>query len=460
MASAAAVAVAVVVASVAAFVLVRAQLRRQVDRALVRRAEEVSVFFGGAAGGRFEIFGTYPHVPPPRYGGPGGYAQVIAADGSVLRDPDQQGLPVTDNARAVARGSHNATFEDVRTGGSHVRVLTIPLSPGLALQVARPLDETDVILHRFELMLLALCIGGIGLAAGLGRAVAHTALTPVQQLTDAAEQIAQTRDLAHRIAGRGDGEMGRLASSFNSMLEALDESLVAQRRLVADASHELRTPLTSLKTNVEVLTRASELSPGERAKILADVTAQLNELTGLLGDLIELARGEQPEMLFEDVRLDLLVERAVNQVRPRWPGVVFVTDLQPTLVRGVPERLNRALGNLLDNAAKWSPVGGRVEVSVANGEVAVRDHGAGIAGEDLPHVFDRFYRAASARGLPGSGLGLAIVKQVADLHGAAVSAERAKEGGSIFRLRLPVEEFIAEPAKPKDASGRETPASE
>ena len=220
------------------------------------------------------------------------------------------------------------------------------------------------------------------------------------------------------------------------MLAALEESSRAQRQLVADASHELRTPLTSLRTNIEVLAGDRALAPGDREKLLGDVVEQLGEMTALIAELIELARAEQHHEEPEDVRLDLLTESAVERARRNTPSVTFTTDLGESLVHGVPSTLERAVANLLDNAAKWSPPGGAVEVGVHEGEVTVRDHGAGIADEDLPYVFDRFYRASSARGLPGSGLGLAIVKQVAEAHGGTVTAEPAEGGGTLMRLRL------------------------
>jgi two-component system sensor histidine kinase MprB len=220
------------------------------------------------------------------------------------------------------------------------------------------------------------------------------------------------------------------------MLAALEQSTRAQRQLVADASHELRTPLTSLRTNIEVLGGGRELPPGEREKLLHDVNEQTRELTSLIAELIELARGEQPQPEPEDVRLDLVAADAVERARRNRPAVTFRTDLAESVVHGVPNNIERAVANLLDNAAKWSPPGGDVEVRVADGAVTVRDHGPGIDEEDLPYVFDRFYRAASARGMPGSGLGLAIVKQVAEAHGGTVAAERAEGGGTRITMLL------------------------
>jgi len=236
---------------------------------------------------------------------------------------------------------------------------------------------------------------------------------------------------------QGSDELSRLAASFNTMLGVLEASLSTQRQLVADASHELRTPLTSIRTNIEVMSRSDGLSIEERRELLKDVIAQLEDLSVLVGDLVELARGSEPKLEPEDVRLDEVVERAVDVARRRSPGVLFTASLEPTMVRGVPSRLERAVGNLLDNGAKWSPPEQKVEVTLRGGELWVRDHGPGIDEADLPFVFDRFYRSPSARGLPGSGLGLAIVRQVAESHGGRVSAEPAPGGGALFRLSLP-----------------------
>ena len=283
-----------------------------------------------------------------------------------------------------------------------------------------------------------LALAGIALAVVLSRLATRTAIRPVTQLTETAEHVATTRDLSRRIEAQGEDEVSRLATSFNTMLEALERSQRAQRQLVADASHELRTPLTSLRTNLEVLARGGPPDAGDRDRLRADLVAQLEELTALVGDLVELARDEEPEApAVEDVRLDRLVAAAVERARRHAPAVTFATELEPALVQGVPPRLDRAVANLLDNAAKWSPPGGVVDVRLHDGELTVRDRGPGISGR-RGQVFDRFFRADSARGRPGSGLGLAIVRQVAEFHGGTVAAEAADGGGALLRLRLPV----------------------
>jgi two-component system sensor histidine kinase MprB len=304
------------------------------------------------------------------------------------------------------------------------------------VQVARPLTEVDEALGRIKVILVLIALAGIGAAAAFGLIVARAALSPVRRLTETTETVTETGDLSQRIDVDGRDELSRLAMSFNTMLAALEDSTRAQRQLVADASHELRTPLTSLRTNIEVLAGEHALPPVERERLLSDVLEQLEEMTTLISELIELARTDQQTAEPEDVRLDLLAAEALESARRNRPGVEFTADLEESVVRGVPSTIERAIANLLDNAAKWSPPGSEVELEVRDGLVVVRDHGPGIADEDLPYVFDRFYRARSARGLPGSGLGLAIVRQVAEAHGGEVVAERANGGGTRMTLRL------------------------
>jgi two-component system sensor histidine kinase MprB len=314
--------------------------------------------------------------------------------------------------------------------------LTFSYAPGYAVQVARSLTEVNRSLSRIREFLFLISAIGIALAAALGFAVSRAALAPVRHLTEATETVTETGDLSERIDADGRDELSRLAASFNTMLAALEEATRAQRQLVADASHELRTPLTSLRTNIEVLARDRKLPDGERERLLNDVVEQLGEMTTLISELMNLARGEQQPTEPEDVRLDLLAAGAVDRARRNRPGVTFTTDLEESFVHGVPPTIERAIANLLDNAAKWSPEGGEVEVVVRGGTVTVRDHGPGIDDEDLPFIFDRFYRADAARGQPGSGLGLAIVRQVAEQQGGGVVAERAPGGGTRVALRL------------------------
>ena len=284
--------------------------------------------------------------------------------------------------------------------------------------------------------MIFVALAGIGVAAVLGALVARTALKPVRRLTTEAEVVTETQDLGHRIEVHGHDELARLGASFNTMLAALEESQRAQRQLVADASHELRTPLTSLRTNIEVLARRGDLPDEKREALLSDVVGQLEEMSLLVTNLVELA-SERPRARGDQTQLDVLTQEAVDRAQRLAPQVAFRTELQESVVRAVPSRLERAIANLLDNAVKWSPPGGEIEVSVAGGEVTVRDHGPGIDDADLPYVFDRFYRAPSARPLPGFGLGLALVRQVADEHGGTVAVERPDGGGTLVRLRVP-----------------------
>jgi two-component system sensor histidine kinase MprB len=454
--AAAAVALAVVFASALVFVVVKRQLRGQVDDALTQRAAEI-------AHGPLRLVrtdqGVFLDLPEPPFGGSGGYVQVVRTAGAPVRQRGVTvGVAVTERAREVASGGSDAYFSDATVSGTHVRVLTFPVEPDAAVQVFRSLAEVDASLDRIKMLLFLVAVGGVAVAVALGLLVSRAAVAPVKRLTEATERVTETGDLSERIESRGSDELSRLAGSFNTMLgalagstEALEESVRAQRQLVADASHELRTPLTSVRTNVEVLLGGRELPPEERRQLLADVVDQLGELTTLVGELIELARGDRGPAEHEPVRLDLVAAAAVERTRRARPGVAFATELDESLVAGIPASLERAIGNLIDNAAKWSPPGSDVEVVVRGGEVTVRDHGPGIDDADLPFVFDRFYRSPAARTLPGSGLGLAIVRQVADAHGGEVVAERAEGGGTRMTLRLPPSAVLAAEPEPVHA---------
>ncbi len=426
--AAAAVAAAVAGSAAVVYVVVRHQLLGEVDSSLVSRARG----FAEHPPPGFEL-GYVQLGPQASLGGPPAYLQVIDSTGQGAA----LALPGLDHAKQLASQGGKPYFtEGTATFGedsAHVRVYAAQVGQGFAIQVARSLAEVDHTLHRLGLYMLIIGLVGVGIAGGLGLVVATAALRPVRNLTSVAEEVTATRDLTRRIDVDSHDELGRLAAAFNAMLVALDASVKAQRRLVADASHELRTPLSSLRTNIEVLAGGKELPPGERQKLLADVTGQVEELSTLVGDLVEIDREHPAEV--EDVRLDELVEHAVARAKVRAPKVLFRTQLEESLVRGAPAQLERAVSNLLDNAVKWSS---SVDVDVSGTEVTVRDHGPGISEEDLPHVFDRFYRATNARNLPGSGLGLAIVRHVAQTHGGEATAENAPGGGAVFRFRLPV----------------------
>jgi two-component system, OmpR family, sensor histidine kinase MprB len=434
-AAAGAVAVAVVLASAVAYVAVRETLRSQVDEGL--RAQAGLIVDAPALTQTSARRSRIIKALPPRRGDTARYVQFVDRAGAPA--PPRRGdvkLPVTADVRAIAAGRSPQGVSDEKVDGVHLRVLTAPLPQGGAVQLARSEASIDSVLERLRLILALLCVGGVALAVALGRLVSRNVVAPIVRVTEAARHIEETEDLGRRIDVSSQDEVGELADRFNAMLNTLERSIGAQRQLVADASHELRTPVTSLRTNIEVL--ADDAVAGEeRARLLDDVQQQVEELGALVADLIELARGEQPRRDTEDVRLDALVREAIGRAARHAPDVEFAADLRPAVVEATPERLARAVNNLLDNAARHSRPGGTVEVSAGPDGVRVRDHGDGVAEGDLPHLFDRFYRGAAARGLSGTGLGLAIVRQVAEQHGGSVSAANAPGGGAEFRLTLP-----------------------
>jgi len=459
--SAAAVAVAVLLASALTYLLVGHELRGQIDTQLRQRARGVHYIETRLAHHtvrQYLLRGTLGLNPfgalSPRPDQVRGYQQLVSSSGSVLvrSGSPRVTLPVSGRTRALASRGGPPFFSNAYAGGIHLRIFAEAVRPGLAAQFAQPLTEVDSALSRLRLILALLAVGGIALAALLGRLVAGAVVLPVGRLTRAAEHVARTRDLSGRIEedGRAD-EIGRLASSFNAMLDALEHSMTAldasvhaQRQLVADASHELRTPVTSLRTNIEILQQAHDIDAGEREQLFAEVVEQIEELTALVNDLIDLARGEQPPVQSEteDVRLDVLVAEAIERARRHSPARDLRARLEPTLLAGVPSRLGRAVNNLIDNAVKYSPPGAPVEIELVAGELVVRDHGPGIAAVDLAHVFDRFYRGAEARRRPGSGLGLAIVRQVVEQHGGSIAVRTPPGGGTAMHVLLPRAETL------------------
>jgi two-component system sensor histidine kinase MprB len=452
-------------------------------------------------------------VQPGRFGGAAGYVQFVSAKGAVDA-PGGQGstpqIPPDSRDRQIAASGHGSTLTDRTVKGTHLRVLTLG-TPGVparagggsggatggsnasggsskavaggsggdssqppgstpgaspdttsvpgglgtrgAVMIARPLTEVDHELHRILLILLIVGISGIAIAAVLGAFVARTALAPIARFTRRTESLAGELDLSERLDVSGGEELERLATSFNTTLDALQRSLASQRRLIADASHELRTPIASLRANIQTLEDAHRLPVGEQQRLRADIVDELDELTTLVGDVVELARGSRAPAEREDVRLDELVAEAVARTRRRG-DLQFELELAPTVVRGEADRINRAISNLLDNARKWSPPGGTIELTLREGVLCVRDHGPGFAEADLEKVFERFYRSASARKLPGSGLGLAIVRQAAEAHGGYARAANAAGGGArlevSFGAALP---FAPQAGPPAAATG-------
>jgi two-component system, OmpR family, sensor histidine kinase MprB len=435
LAAALAAAVASALVAVSVYLVVQARLRGEVDDSLRQSALVVQRFRPGTLIQRLppRLVDRLPRPLEVRLN----TTQFVRANGTFQRPvADGAAIPITPRVKAVAAGSADQFLSDQSVAGQHMRTITVPLGSGLAVQIGRSLQEVDSVLSSLTWLLVAIGLGATALAGGLGLVVSRGALRPVRRFTERTEQVAAAPDLSLRMEEGGTDELGRLARSFNTTLDALERSVAAQRQLVVDASHELRTPLASMRTNIEVLQMANGMPPAEREELLRDLVGQADELTLLVGDVVDVARrGESGEM--EEIALDELAATVLERQRRLAPGIEFRADLRPCVVRGVPERVARAVSNLLDNAVKWSPPGGAVELTVADGEVAVRDHGPGFDPEDLPHVFDRFYRSASARSLPGSGLGLAIVRQVAEVHGAAASAESAEGGGARLRLRFP-----------------------
>jgi two-component system sensor histidine kinase MprB len=372
-------------------------------------------------------------------GGPFGHGNiltmVIDEDGDVS-GPIASYIPITAQIRSVVAGESTGFYANARTTTDiPIRELVLRQDDGSTVISVQPLRPTLHALHRIRFWILLIGALGIALATGLAAFVATVVLRPVRRLTTAAETVTATGNLAERVEADGEDELARLGSRFNAMLAALEESVGRQRRLVADASHELRTPLTAARANVD-LVREGKLPEDEVRHALDEASVELDSLTSLVSDLVELARGEERKLRLEDVALDDLVTAAVERAKARAPEATFVLSLTPVHVRVDPVLVERAVGNLLDNAVKYSPPGAPIEVSVRDGEVVVADRGPGIAEEDLPRIFDRFYRSAGARSKPGAGLGLAIVREAAEAHGGRATAESGADGAR-FRLTLP-----------------------
>jgi two-component system sensor histidine kinase MprB len=443
-AAAIAVALVVVIAAVAIYLGVRAELRGEVDNSLRDRASALTTRGGDRGGGPDEPDGggrpggpggAFPVLPHEPFGGPEGVAQLVLPSGGAIRPPgSNDALPVDAETRAVARSGSGEFLRDETVSGTHVRVLTRGLGSRGAIQVARPLDEVDRQLDRVLLVLLLVGAAGVALGGALAAVVARTALAPIDRFTRRTEEIAGDLNTSHRIEVTSKDELGRLARSFNTTLDSLERSVEAQRHLVADASHELRTPIASLRANIQTLEHAGRLPATELRSLRADIVAELDELTALVADIVELARGSKPGESEDEVRLDEIVESVAHRARGRANGIAIDVSTEPTVVRGAPDRIQRAVSNLVDNALKWSPGDGRVEIDLAGGQLSVRDHGPGFEESDLPYIFDRFYRADAARSLPGSGLGLAIVRQAAEAHGGEVEAANAPGGGAVVRV--------------------------
>ena len=429
-----AVGLTLTVASAAVYLTLRSELQTSLDESLRERAQTTAQLSALADAENTTIPSWVLAATDVRF--------AVISGGEVRSNDSEEAVReyVGESEVGVAQGASTSSMRTVSIGGTRYRVAAVTLGPGQALVLAQSMEPTYDSLRRLAVIAWAVGIAGIVLAGFAGWAVATNGLRPVRRLTAAAERVARTDDLTP-IEVAGDDELARLTTAFNTMLRAVLAARQRQAQLVADAGHELRTPLTSLRTNLDLLTQADASGglPAEaKADLLADVRAQIDELSTLVGDLVELARDEPVTRNPQPVDLSEVVEAAVSRVRRRAPiSTRFDVDIEPWLVIGEPGMLERAVTNLLDNAVKWGPTDGQIDVELRAGRLTVRDRGPGIDAQDLPFVFDRFYRSAEARTLPGSGLGLAIVRRTAERHGGTASADNAPDGGAVLTLTLP-----------------------
>jgi two-component system, OmpR family, sensor histidine kinase MprB len=385
---------------------------------------------GGGNGSQFQA------PPAPAFGGAPGYFQVVQPDGTAFASGGGAAqLPVDSRVVQIARQGRGSFFTTTRVSGVHLEVLTVgdPYDHH-AIQVALPLTAVDSVLHGLLISYIAVVAGGVLLAILLAALISRSALAPIQRFLHRTESVTSHLDRPRRLEEMGPSELRRLAMSFNHTLDALERSIEAQRQLVADASHELRTPIAALRSNVQIFLEAERLPLEERESLQQSILAELDDLTQIVADVVELARGPQPSRHREALELDTIVRGAVERAQRRAPQLRFQLELEPTVIDGTPDQVGRAVENVIDNARKWSPGDGEIEVRLRHGELAVRDHGPGFKEQDIAHVFDRFYRAEDARRLPGSGLGLAIVKQAAESHGGRAGAENAPGGGALVSV--------------------------
>ncbi len=428
-------AVAVILAGLASFLTTRNALLRSVDESLLQAAQSPT---SHPVGDENHVTGTF-------------FELVLASGQTVPRS----NVPIDSIIREAAKGNGAQTLRTVSFGGATYRELIVPLpansivacSTGLC-QVPTTSAEIFVVnitgqaIELRSLVRTLLVTGGIALLTALllGFALARAALRPLEDVTDDIEELAEGNDLSQRIDEGGADELGRLRRVFNRLMNSVEQSETLQRQLVLDASHELRTPLTSLRTNAQVLSRASDLETDDLAQLTQDMVTQVDELASLVTDLAELSRGERSEGPVMALRLDECVDECVDTARTyaRIKDITITVDVEPSLVSGRRDRLVRAISNLLTNAIKFTPDGGRIAVSSRFGVVTVSDSGPGVSESDRVHIFDRFWRAPSARALPGSGLGLSIVAQVVNEFDGSVRVDRDPDlGGARFTMTLP-----------------------
>jgi two-component system sensor histidine kinase MprB len=385
-------------------------------------------------------------VPPgPALGGAPGYFQFVYPSGkAVAATGGEPQLHVDARVLAIAKRANGSYFTTARVRGVHAEVLTVAdKSDGYAVQIALPLTGVDSVLDGLLLPYGLLVGGGVLFGLLLGAAISRSVLAPIERFLRRTESVNVDQEHPGRLEESGAGELRRLAASFNRALDALERSIEAQRSLVADASHELRTPISALRSNIQIFLESDRLPLADRAELQQSIMAELDELTEVVADVVELARGAEPSAHREPVELDILVQEAVERARRRAPGVHFDVNVQPTVIDASVEQVSRAIGNVIDNACKWSPPGAPITVQLDQGTLSVRDHGPGFQEKDLEHVFDRFYRAGDARRMPGSGLGLAIVKQAADTHQGQARARNAAGGGALVEVSFGVPTQLA-----------------
>ena len=436
--SAAAVMIALSLATLLTFNATKRELIAEVDQSLYTRVDQLE-----QAEDVFDLVTALGPFDDSRGGGPFGrgtrgfdaiYWRFFISDGRVFEFGGD--LPLGALEQAVIRGESSQIVRTVETGDDSLRVLTAQIDIG-AVQVARSLAEVDNSLAGLADVLRLAAVLGVLLAGGVGYLIARGAVRPIAQLAGAAEHVAETQELASRIDVDRTDELGRLAESFNAMLAALENSRQQQRRLVRDAGHELRTPLTAIRTNIELLSRAKDMPEDDRNQIIDDISSELQELTGLVTELVDLA-AEPPseETVSEELELSELVREVVQKFIRRTDRTINVTT-DGSVVDGNRVQLERAVSNLIDNAAKWSPADTSIDVDVSAGRVTVTDQGSGIDPDDRPHVFERFYRATKDRQTPGSGLGLSIVAKVAEDHGGEPFVEDS-DVGAVVGFAIPV----------------------
>jgi two-component system sensor histidine kinase MprB len=370
-------------------------------------------------------------------GGARGYFQNVCPNGhTYASDGGKPRLPVTSRVIAVAKGKAPSFYFTAKVQGTEEEIYVVAdRRIRRAVEAALPLGSVKSTLSGLLITYILLVAGGALLAGLIGLWIARGALSPITRFTGETEQVTSALERPRRLDEReGPDELRRLAASFNQTLDALERSVKAQQHLIEDASHELRTPMAALRSNIQIFLEADRLPVNEREDLQQTIVAELDDLTQLVADVLELARGTAPDEHVEPLELETIVRDEIDRARRRSPQLTFEIDLAPTTIDNSPDRVSRAVANVIDNARKWSPPNGTIAVQLASGVLTVRDHGPGFKDVDMEHVFDRFYRSANARRLPGSGLGLAIVKQAAEAHGGFVTVQNASEGGAIVHL--------------------------